>query len=171
MVTCYIAIGSNLGDRKQYIESAIRRVRTLANTKVRRVSRIIETAPQGGPAQGAYLNAVFEIDTDLTPYQLLQELQRIETALGRVRRIIDGPRTIDLDILTYGDVIMSEPALCIPHPRMLQRQFVLVPLGEIAPQVLAGLLKKRGARKSKKAPGTVSRKRTHGKKSKKKRRP
>ncbi len=133
MVTCYIAVGSNLGDRKFNIESAIKKIRTLASTKIRKVSSIIETAPQGGPAQGLYLNAVLETETDLTPYHLLQELQRIESMLGRVRVVVNGPRSIDLDILTYGDIRMNEEALCIPHPRMLERDFVMLPLKEIAP--------------------------------------
>ncbi len=133
MVTCYIAVGSNLGDRKFNIESAIKKIRTLDSTKIKKVSSIIETAPQGGPPQGLYLNAVLETETELTPYQLLQELQRIESMLGRVRVVVNGPRTIDLDILTYGDISMNEAALCIPHPRMLERDFVMLPLKEIAP--------------------------------------
>ena len=168
MVTCYIAVGSNLGDRRSNIESAIRGVRTLANTKVIQVSSARESPPQGGPAQGPYLNAVFKIQTDLTPYQLLQELQRIESLLGRVRTVLNGPRTIDLDILTYGDVCMNEPALCIPHPRMLQRSFVVVPLKEIAPDVLVWLrsTSKKAAKKQRK---TQDRRRLKAKKPKQKR--
>jgi 2-amino-4-hydroxy-6-hydroxymethyldihydropteridine diphosphokinase len=138
MVTCYIAIGSNLGDRRYFIESAIKKMRILANTKVEKVSSIIETLPQGGPPQGRYLNCVLAIETDLTPYQLLQELQKIESMLGRVRTVVNAPRTIDLDILTYSDICMKEEALCIPHPRMLERDFVMIPLSEIA----SGLVKK-----------------------------
>jgi len=155
MVICCIAVGSNLGERRFNIESAIRRVRTLANTRVLQVSSIMESAPEGGPAQGPYLNAVFTIQTDLTPYQLLQELQRIESLLGRVRTVVNGPRTIDLDILTYGDVRMIEPALCIPHPRMLQRDFVMVPLKEIAPEMLTRLKSK--SRKVTRHPSRVTR--------------
>jgi 2-amino-4-hydroxy-6-hydroxymethyldihydropteridine diphosphokinase len=139
MVTCYIAIGSNLGDRKYYIESAVKKVRTLANTKVNKVSSVIETAPEGGPPQGPYLNCVMEINTELTPYQLLQELQRIESLLGRVRTAANAARTLDLDILTYGDICLKEDALCIPHPRMLERDFVMIPLKEIAPEVVKKL--------------------------------
>lgn len=134
MVVCYIGLGSNLGDRKKYLQEAVKRLKTLHATRVRKVSSFIETAPQGGPGgQGLYLNAVAEIETGLMPYQLLQELQHIEHALGRIRTVINGPRSIDLDILTYGDIRMREEALCIPHPRMLERDFVLVPLREIAP--------------------------------------
>ena len=135
MVLCYIGLGSNIGDRQQYINSALRKMKLLTRTKVRRVSAIIESEPQGGPVQGPYLNAVAELETDLGPYQLLAELQNIESSLGRVRPIAIGPRTIDLDILTYGDVRISEEALCVPHPRILEREFVLVPLQEIAPHV------------------------------------
>lgn len=141
MVTCYIGIGSNLGDRRYHIDKAIKEIRMLGVTKVKKISRIIETLPQGGPVQGPYLNGVLEIETQLTPYQLLQELQKIETALGRTRAVINGPRTIDLDILTYADLRIHEDALCIPHPRMLERDFVLVPLKEIAPAVVATLKK------------------------------
>ena len=153
MIICCIAVGSNLGDRRSNIDCAIRRVRTLANTRVLKVSHILESAAQGGPAQGSYLNAVFTIQTDLTPYQLLQALQAIEAFLGRVRTVANGPRTVDLDILTYGDVCISEPALCIPHPRMMQRDFVVVPLKEVAPEVLAWL-----KNRSKKVTGSESRK-------------
>lgn len=145
MVICYIALGSNLGERKLYIESAIKKIRCLANTKVSKVSSIIETVPRGGPPQGPYLNAVLEAATELTPYQLLQELQKIELMLGRVRSVLNAPRTIDLDILTYGDICMKEEALCIPHPRMMERDFVLIPLKEIAPELIQKL---RGRKKS-----------------------
>jgi 2-amino-4-hydroxy-6-hydroxymethyldihydropteridine diphosphokinase len=150
MVICYIAIGSNLGERKFYIESAIKKIRCLTNTKVNKVSSVIESAPQGGPLQGPYLNAVLEAVTDLSPYQLLQELQRIEAVLGRVRTIKNAARTIDLDILTYGDTVMKEEALCIPHPRMLERDFVLIPLKEIAPELVKKLVTKPRAVKGKK---------------------
>jgi 2-amino-4-hydroxy-6-hydroxymethyldihydropteridine diphosphokinase len=141
MVLCYIGLGSNLGDRQQYINTALRKLKSLTLTKVRKVSNIVESEPQGGPAQGPYLNAVVEIETDLGPYQLLEALQNIESGLGRIRSIINGPRTIDLDILAYGDVCMNEEALCIPHPRILEREFVIVPLQEIAPQVIAKIKK------------------------------
>jgi len=133
MVTCYIAIGSNLGDRQYNINTAIKKIRMLIGTRVKKISRIIETLPQGGPPQGPYLNAVLEIETEFLPYQLLQELQKIESSLGRVRAVKNGPRTIDLDILTYGDLCINEEALCLPHPRILEREFVLLPLREVAP--------------------------------------
>lgn len=142
MVTCYIGLGSNLGDRHYYIQSAIRKIMMLSGTRVRRSSHLIESLPQGGPAQNLYLNGVIEIETELLPYQLLGELQRIEVSLGRVRIVKNGPRTIDLDILTYGDIYMQEEALCIPHPRIMERDFVLVPLKELAPLVIEKIVKK-----------------------------
>jgi 2-amino-4-hydroxy-6-hydroxymethyldihydropteridine diphosphokinase len=151
MVFCYIGLGSNLGDREHNIHTAVRKMKSLMHTKVRRISRVIETLPQGGPAQGPYLNAVAEIETSLDPYNLLVELQRIEMVLGRVRTVLNGPRTIDLDILTYGDICIEEDALCIPHPRMLEREFVLLPLQEIAPGVIEKVKKiKKAAKKIKK---------------------
>jgi len=147
MVLCYIGIGSNLGDRQYYIDAAVRKMRMLPGTKVRKVSCSLETLPQGGPVQGPYLNAVAEIETGLDPYHLLRELQNIETGLGRVRTVVNGPRTIDLDILTYGDTCITEEALCIPHPRILEREFVLAPLREIAPAVIAKIKKLASAKK------------------------
>jgi len=139
MITCYIGVGSNLGDRQYCINTAVRKIMILIGTRVRKISRIIESLPQGGPPQGPYLNAVLEIETELSPYNLLQELHKIESSLGRVRAVKNGPRTIDLDILTYGDLCINEEALCIPHPRILEREFVLGPLGEIAPGVVKKL--------------------------------
>jgi 2-amino-4-hydroxy-6-hydroxymethyldihydropteridine diphosphokinase len=148
MVTCYIGLGSNLGDRHYYINTAIRRIRLLMETRVTKISKIIETLPVGGPQQGQYLNCVIEIQTDLSPYELLKRLQKIEADLGRVSIIKDGPRNIDLDILLFGDAKINEDSLCIPHPRMLNRDFVMKPLEEIAPTLVKGLKKvKRLARK------------------------
>jgi 2-amino-4-hydroxy-6-hydroxymethyldihydropteridine diphosphokinase len=151
MVTCYIGIGSNLGNRRYYIDTAIRKIRMLTTTRVKKTSRIVESLPQGGPSQGPYLNAVLEMETELSPYQLLQELQKIESGLGRVRVVKDGPRTIDLDILTYGELSINESALCIPHPRILERDFVLNPLKEIAPHIIDRLYSHYKEVKNKKA--------------------
>ncbi|MBU0503949.1 MAG: 2-amino-4-hydroxy-6-hydroxymethyldihydropteridine diphosphokinase [Candidatus Omnitrophota bacterium] len=137
MITSFIAIGSNLGERQFYIDMAIKKIKTLLSTRVVKISSIIETAPLGGPAQGKYLNAVIEIETELLPYQLLQELQKIEFLLGRVRTVANAPRTIDLDILTYSDICINEQGLCIPHPHIAERDFMLKPLKEIAPLTAA----------------------------------
>lgn len=142
MVTSFIAIGSNLGERQFYINTAIKKIKALPVTRVVKISSIFESKPQGGPPQGKYLNAVIGIETELLPYQLLQELQKIESLLGRARVISNAPRTIDLDILTYSDICINEEGLCLPHPRISERNFVLVPLKEIAPNVVKGLLAK-----------------------------
>jgi len=136
MVICYIGIGSNLGERQYYIEAAIKKIKTVSSTKVTKVSRIIKSLPQGGPLQNYFFNGVIEIETGLSPYQLLEELQNIEASLGRIRTVKNYPRTIDLDILTFGDVLMQEEALTIPHPRILERDFVLEPLKEIASEAV-----------------------------------
>jgi 2-amino-4-hydroxy-6-hydroxymethyldihydropteridine diphosphokinase len=128
---CYIGIGSNLGDREKYIESAIEKLRAIKGIEVKRTSNIYETAPVGGPRQGKYLNGVLELETELEPRELLGKLQAIENELGRKRLVKNAPRTIDLDILLYGDKKIDEPGLRIPHPRMLEREFVMKPLKEI----------------------------------------
>ena len=108
-------------------------------TRLTKISKIIQTLPEGGPPQDRYLNCVIEIQTGLFPYELLKRLQKIEAGLGRIRTIKNEPRTIDLDILLYGDTQIKEDSLCIPHPRMFQREFVLEPLREIAPEVVKRL--------------------------------
>jgi 2-amino-4-hydroxy-6-hydroxymethyldihydropteridine diphosphokinase len=134
MELIYIAAGSNLGDRRYYIETAVKKIRQLPNTKVKKVSRLIQTSPEGGPGgQGPYLNGVIEVESELFPYDLLLRLQRIEAELGRVRTVADAPRTIDLDIVMYGRMRIDERALSVPHPRALKREFVMLPLTEIAP--------------------------------------
>ncbi|MCM8801442.1 MAG: 2-amino-4-hydroxy-6-hydroxymethyldihydropteridine diphosphokinase [Candidatus Omnitrophica bacterium] len=139
MVTSYIGLGSNLGDREKNINSAIERLKHLKDTRVSGVSSIIETKPVGGPPQEKFLNAVVKIQTKLSPKQLLRELQDIELQLGRIRSVKNGPRTIDLDILFYGNKRIKEKDLIIPHPRIKERDFVLIPLGEIAPQIVKRL--------------------------------
>ncbi|MFC1624579.1 2-amino-4-hydroxy-6-hydroxymethyldihydropteridine diphosphokinase [Candidatus Omnitrophota bacterium] len=129
---CYIGIGSNLGDREKNIQDAIKMLLDTDKLEVRKLSRIYETQPVGGPPQPKYLNGVVEVETDLEPKELLFATQRIENGLGRKRSVKYGPRTIDLDILTYGDKIIDEPDLKIPHPRMAERDFVQKPLGDIA---------------------------------------
>jgi 2-amino-4-hydroxy-6-hydroxymethyldihydropteridine diphosphokinase len=169
MAICYIGIGSNLGQRWFNLHMAIKELKKLFTTRVTKVSSIMETVPVGGPAgQGLYLNGVVEMETELTPYQLLKELQRIENLMGRVRTVQDAPRVIDLDILLYGDYCINEEALCIPHPRMFERDFVLVPLKEIAPRVLEKLLKKMPAAIKKEKVPVKSRERIKKKEGKKK---
>ncbi len=128
---CYIGIGSNLGDREKYIGSAIEKLRAIKGVKVKKISNIHETDPVGGPRQGKYLNGALELETELEPRELLAKLQAIENELGRKRLVKNAPRTIDLDILLYGDKKINEPGLKVPHPRMREREFVMKPLKEI----------------------------------------
>ena len=133
----YIALGSNLGDRQGHLDRAISRLGELPGVRVSKRSSLYETAPVGGPAgQGSYLNAVVEVASELGPEELLTRLHTIESDLGRVRTVRDGPRTIDLDILLHGDLVLDTPRLTLPHPRLHERLFVLEPLAEIAPGVL-----------------------------------
>ena len=131
MTEVYIGIGSNLGDRKGYIESAINMLKDTRDIKVNSVSKLYETDPVGGPPQGRFLNGVIKVETDLSARDLLDRLKTIEDTLGRKREIKDGPRTIDLDILTFGDLHIEEEDLVIPHPRMNEREFVKRPLDDL----------------------------------------
>jgi 2-amino-4-hydroxy-6-hydroxymethyldihydropteridine diphosphokinase len=129
-VAC-IGIGANLGDARETVESAIEALRALAAGPLRR-SSLYRTAPvdAGGPD---YVNAVVELTTRLSPHALLAELQRLETAHGRERPYRNAPRTLDLDLLLYGDQRVDTPSLQVPHPRLHERAFVLVPLAELCP--------------------------------------
>ncbi len=135
MPTVYLGFGANLGDRAGNLRDALRRL-VAGGVRLRRVSSVYETAPVGGPPQPAYLNLVAEVETDLAPRALLALCQRIERDLGRVRAERWGPRTVDIDLLLYEGVTAQEPGLTLPHPRLGERQFVLVPLAEIAPELL-----------------------------------
>ena len=128
MTLAYIGLGSNLGDR----ESLIRRAAELIGAT--RLSEVRETEPWGYEKQPRFLNAVAEIETDLSPRRLLDHLLDVEARLGRERIGPKwGPRTIDLDLLLYGDETVDEPGLVVPHPRLLEREFVLEPLADLVP--------------------------------------
>ncbi|GIU98995.1 MAG: 2-amino-4-hydroxy-6-hydroxymethyldihydropteridine diphosphokinase [Actinomycetota bacterium] len=129
---CYLGLGSNVGDRLAHLRRAVELLAAEPGIRVVRSSRVYETEPVGGPPQPPYLNAVLEVEVELDPWGLLAACRRAEEALGRVRDARWGPRTIDVDVLTYGDEHLSEPDLEIPHPRMHERGFVLVPLAELA---------------------------------------
>lgn len=145
-VVAYIALGSNLGDRRAFLERAAAALRQHGAVSRLRMSSIYQTAPVGGPVgQGPYLNAVAEIATTLPAEALLALLHAIEVDCGRVRNVPYGPRTLDLDLLLYGDAIRSDSLLTLPHPRMQQRLFVLAPLAEIAPGVVHPLAQKSAA--------------------------
>jgi 2-amino-4-hydroxy-6-hydroxymethyldihydropteridine diphosphokinase len=130
--TAYLSLGSNLGDREAFLNEALHRLEA-AGAHVLRRSSIHETEPQDYRDQPWFLNMAVEVETDLTPQELLAAIQKIETEMGRQRIILKGPRTIDLDILFYENLILKMPELEIPHPRLTQRLFVLDPLSEIAP--------------------------------------
>ncbi len=138
MVPVYLALGSNLGDRHSSIRRAVDLL-NIAGVHIKHLSAIIETEPVGGPVQGKFLNAVLEAHTELSPRQLLSKIKAIEGKLGRVHREVNGPREIDIDILLYDDFVMDLPELTIPHPRMLERAFVMGPLKEIAPHIVEAL--------------------------------
>jgi 2-amino-4-hydroxy-6-hydroxymethyldihydropteridine diphosphokinase len=132
--TAYIALGSNVGDRKRMLEQAVSRLKKSADIEVIRVSSFLENPAVGGPPDAPpFLNAAAEVQTTLGSHALLHHLLEIERDLGRVRREKWAPRKIDLDILLYGDQIISSDELIIPHPLMHERRFVLQPLAEIAP--------------------------------------
>lgn len=132
-ISVLLGVGSNLGDRDANISRGLALLGSIPGVETVRESSRFETEPVGGPPQGRYLNAVVELRVTMGPRALLGKLQEIEAALGRVRAERFGPRPLDLDILLYGDIVVSESDLEIPHPRMLERAFVLEPLSEVAP--------------------------------------
>jgi 2-amino-4-hydroxy-6-hydroxymethyldihydropteridine diphosphokinase len=143
MIAAYIALGSNLGDRADYLERALTALRQCEGVQVTRVSPVYETRPVGGPlGQGPYLNAVAEVRTECSAHDLLDVLLAIEQQLGRVRQEREGPRTIDLDLLLYGDLVHADERLIVPHPRLHERLFVLQPLAQIAPGLIHPALKR-----------------------------
>lgn len=129
-VLAYVALGSNLGDRLTNLQAAVDRLGAEPEIRVVRSSRVYETDPVG-PPQPDYLNAVVEVETTLEPLDLLARCLAVETAMGREREERWGPRLIDLDVLTYDRREIEEPGLTVPHPRMHERGFVLVPLLEL----------------------------------------
>ena len=132
-VSVLLGLGSNLGGRREFIERAVRLIDEIEGVELKNLSSLIETEPVGGPPQGRYLNGAAELETALEPRDLLSRLQEVETELGRVRKVLNGPRNIDLDILLFGDLVVEVGNLVLPHPRMCERAFVLEPLNEIAP--------------------------------------
>jgi GTP cyclohydrolase-4 len=132
-VTLYLGLGSNLGDRKANLEKA---VQLLGQTlSLEQLSSVYETQPVGYEEQPLFLNAVCRAATDIGPFQLLSLIKGIEVALDRVPSFPNAPRPIDIDILLYGNLVIEAPQLVIPHPRLAERAFVLIPLAEIAPDL------------------------------------
>jgi len=138
MSTVYLALGSNLGDRLQYIQKAVAQLEA-CDLKIIKFSTVVETDPVGGVPQGKYLNAVLKASTVLSPEELHVVTRSIERKLGRVKKTINAPRVIDIDILLYDDIKLITPQLLIPHPRLLERLFVMGPLEEIDPVLCASL--------------------------------
>jgi 2-amino-4-hydroxy-6-hydroxymethyldihydropteridine diphosphokinase len=142
-VTAYIALGSNLGDRRDHLNCALAAVADLPHIATVTPSPFYETAPVGPPDQDRYLNAAAEVRTLAAPAELMADLLDIERRLGRPprdQRQRWGPRVIDLDLLIYGDTTLDEPGLTLPHPRLHQRDFVLRPVCDLAPDLVHPLL-------------------------------
>ena len=129
----FLGLGSNRGDRRAHLDAAVDRLVAVGLTEV---SPLYETDPVGGPEQGAFLNLVVELDTDRSPHDLLGVCHRLESAAGRVREVHWGPRTLDVDVLWVDGVTVDEPDLQVPHPRLWERAFVLVPLADLAPDLV-----------------------------------
>jgi len=138
LVRCYVGLGSNLGDSRAIIAEALTRLAEMPGLAVEAVAPLYLTAPVGFTEQSYFVNTVAEVSTFLTPRQLLDGLQQIESDLGRVRVMRWGPRTLDLDILLYGDQTIFWPDLQVPHPLMDQRAFVIVPLSDLNPELIIG---------------------------------
>ena len=131
MSNIFIALGSNLGNSKEQVKNGILSIKKIGGVKILNKSNLYETQPVGILNQPNFINAVIKIDSDLSPYELLNKLLKIENIAGRVRIDKNGPRTLDLDILLFDNLILSEKKLTIPHPRMHERLFVLIPLKDI----------------------------------------
>jgi 2-amino-4-hydroxy-6-hydroxymethyldihydropteridine diphosphokinase len=141
MKTVYLGLGTNLGDRERNLEAALEKL-AAPDLRILRISSVYETAPVGTDDPHWFLNLVVEAETDLFPMQLLWRTGKIEHSLGRVRTAVNGPRTIDIDILLYGRAVIHSPSLEVPHPRMHQRRFVLAPLAELAPELRHPVMRK-----------------------------
>ena len=135
MNQAYLSLGSNIGNRLEYLQKATDLLNGHPEITIIQSSSIYETAAWGLTEQNDFYNLVLEVETTLPPKDLLQACQEIELKLGRLREIHWGPRTIDIDILTYGDLIIDQPNLTIPHKYLLERPFVTIPLAEIAPSL------------------------------------
>lgn len=133
--TVHLGLGSNLGDRAGHLRHALDRLASLPGTRLVAVSDFVETEPVGPVAQGPFLNAAAAVETGLAPRELLSHLHALERERGRDRATGErwGPRTLDIDILLYDDLVIDEPGLTIPHPRLHERLFALGPLAQIAP--------------------------------------
>ncbi|MCD5397801.1 2-amino-4-hydroxy-6-hydroxymethyldihydropteridine diphosphokinase [candidate division NPL-UPA2 bacterium] len=140
MTKVFLGLGSNLGDREQNIKEALKQLQGSEMARKVTISSLYETKPEGVKEQPLFLNAVLRMETGLSPRNLLDALQDLERQLGRERSRKWGPRIIDLDILLYGNLVMKEKDLEIPHPLLAERSFVLIPLAELAPETIHPIL-------------------------------
>jgi len=138
----YLGIGSNLGDKIEQCRKAISEILAIQGHRLLAQSSFYKTQPMGNPDQDWFINGVIQIETDLDPLELLRKLKEIESKMGRKETFRWGPRVIDLDLLLYDDLVMKTDELEIPHPQLTQRQFVLIPLVEIDPDLIHPALKK-----------------------------
>lgn len=136
MNRAYLGLGSNMGDKKRYLYDAIQLLNHHNQITITTLSSLYETAPWGYVDQDIFMNLVVEIETSLTPLELLDVCQHIENELGRVREFKWGPRVIDVDVLLYNDEVIESERLIVPHPYMTERDFVMIPLAEICPQLI-----------------------------------
>ncbi len=141
--TAYLSLGSNMGDREKYLDFAVSELGKVRGVKIKKVSSYIQTAPYGGVANGTFLNAALEVECLISPFELLDEIHRIENEGGRVRESRWGDRTLDIDVIFFGNKIIAENGLIVPHPDYINRDFVLLPLKEIAPDFVCPLNRKR----------------------------
>jgi 2-amino-4-hydroxy-6-hydroxymethyldihydropteridine diphosphokinase len=148
MVRAYLGLGSNLGDRGGLLQQAVDGLGRCPDLAVVAVSPVYETEPVGGPEQPRYLNAVVEVETGAPPRRLLEVAHGLEAAAHRVRAERWGPRTLDVDVLLVGDLRVDEPDLVVPHPRMWERAFVMVPLADLDPRFADRVLDRAGVRRT-----------------------
>lgn len=141
MPRAFLSIGSNLGNRREYLAKAIEKLKQ-NDIKIIKLSNIIKTEPYGFKKQGKFLNIAVEIETDLKPNELIKLISKVECEIGRKKTVKWGPRVIDIDIIFYNSLIINEPNLKIPHPDMQNRLFVLKPMKEIAPEFIHPVLNK-----------------------------
>ena len=132
----YLGLGSNIGDRVAYLQAGTRALATKPEFSILKTSSVYETSPEGYLDQGDFLNAALSLRTTKTPASLLETMSAIEDSFGRQRTIHWGPRTLDLDLLMFGNCVVDEAHLKVPHPRLLERRFALEPLAEIAPELV-----------------------------------
>ena len=140
---CYLGLGSNLGNKQNYITKAIKFISKLENVEITKTSSRLETAPYGKTDQPDFINCVIELETNLLPETLLKKCLYIENQLGRIRSEKWGPRTIDIDLLFYEDKIINTELLVLPHPELHKREFVLTSLNELCPDLVHPILNRK----------------------------